>query len=91
MTLELKAVERRFGGVRAVDGVSFEVPRGQTLGIVGESGCGKSVTALALLGLLPHAGRVRSGSAHFDGRDLLQLKQRALRRVRGRQIARRDG
>jgi oligopeptide/dipeptide ABC transporter ATP-binding protein len=75
------------GTVHAVNGISFEIGPGETLGIVGESGCGKSVTALALLGLLPRAGRVRSGSARFDGRDLLQLNQRALRRVRGRQIA----
>jgi len=75
------------GTVHAVNGISFEIGPGETLGIVGESGCGKSVTALALLGLLPRAGRVRSGSARFDGRDLLRLSQRALRRVRGRQIA----
>jgi oligopeptide/dipeptide ABC transporter ATP-binding protein len=75
------------GTVYAVNGISFDIGPGETLGIVGESGCGKSVTALALLGLLPRAGRVRSGTAHFDGRDLLRLKQRALRRVRGRQIA----
>jgi oligopeptide/dipeptide ABC transporter ATP-binding protein len=75
------------GTVHAVNGISFDIGPGETLGIVGESGCGKSVTALALLGLLPRAGRVRSGSASFDGRDLLRLKQRALRRVRGRQIA----
>jgi oligopeptide/dipeptide ABC transporter ATP-binding protein len=75
------------GTVHAVNGISFEIGAGETLGIVGESGCGKSVTALALLGLLPRAGRVRSGSARFDGRDLLHLSQRALRRVRGRQIA----
>jgi oligopeptide/dipeptide ABC transporter ATP-binding protein len=75
------------GTVHAVNGISFEIGPGETLGIVGESGCGKSVTALALLGLLPRAGRVRTGSALFDGRDLLQLNQRALRRIRGRQIA----
>ena len=75
------------GTVHAVNGISFEIGPGETLGIVGESGCGKSVTALALLGLLPRAGRVRSGSAHFDGRDLLRLNQRTLRRIRGRQIA----
>ena len=75
------------GTVHAVNGISFDIGPGETLGIVGESGCGKSVTALALLGLLPRAGRVRSGSAHFDGRDLLQLRQRALRRLRGREIA----
>ena len=75
------------GTVHAVNGISFDIGPGETLGIVGESGCGKSVTALALLGLLPRAGRVRSGSARFDGRDLLQLRQRALRRLRGREIA----
>jgi oligopeptide transport system ATP-binding protein len=75
------------GTVHAVNGISFDIGPGETLGIVGESGCGKSVTALALLGLLPRAGRVRSGTAQFDGRDLLQLSQRALRRIRGRQIA----
>src|SRR5207237_10624869 len=73
--------------VYAVNGISFEVTAGETLGIVGESGCGKSVTALALLGLLPRAGRVRSGTARLDGRDLLKLKDRELRRLRGRQIA----
>ena len=89
--LSVRDLEVRFwtgrGIVHAVNGVSFEVRPGETLGIVGESGCGKSVTALALLGLLPRAGRVRSGTAQFDGRDLLRLNQRALRRVRGRQIA----
>jgi oligopeptide/dipeptide ABC transporter ATP-binding protein len=75
------------GTVYAVNGISFEVAAGQTLGIVGESGCGKSVTALALLGLLPRAGRVKSGTARLEGRDLLQLKDRELRRLRGRQIA----
>jgi oligopeptide transport system ATP-binding protein len=75
------------GTVHAVNGISFEVAAGETLGIVGESGCGKSVTALALLGLLPRAGRVRTGTARMDGRDLLKLSDRELRRLRGRQIA----
>jgi oligopeptide/dipeptide ABC transporter ATP-binding protein len=75
------------GLVYAVNGISFEVTPGETLGIVGESGCGKSVTALALLGLLPRAGRVRSGTARFEGRDVLKLKDREMRRLRGRQIA----
>ena len=75
------------GTVYAVNGISFEIAAGETLGIVGESGCGKSVTALALLGLLPRAGRVKSGTARLEGRDLLQLKDRELRRLRGRQIA----
>jgi oligopeptide transport system ATP-binding protein len=75
------------GTVYAVNGISFEVAAGESLGIVGESGCGKSVTALALLGLLPRAGRVKSGTARLEGRDLLQLKDRELRQLRGRQIA----
>jgi oligopeptide transport system ATP-binding protein len=75
------------GTVYAVNGISFEVNRGDTLGIVGESGCGKSVTALALLGILPRAGRVTSGTARFEGRDLLQLPDRDLRQIRGKDIA----
>jgi oligopeptide/dipeptide ABC transporter ATP-binding protein len=77
----------RRGTVYAVNGISFDVKPGETLGIVGESGCGKSVTSLALLGLLARAGRVRSGTAMFGGRDLLKLPDRALRRIRGREIA----
>jgi oligopeptide transport system ATP-binding protein len=77
----------RRGTVYAVNGISFEIARGETLGIVGESGCGKSVTSLAVLGLLARNGRVRSGRALFDGRDLIKLKDRALRGIRGREIA----
>ena len=74
--------------VRAVEGVSFELARGEMLGLVGESGCGKTATSLALLGLLPQpAGRVASGRIHFDGRDLTKLPPKALRAVRGRRIA----
>src|SRR5204863_4225186 len=75
------------GTVYAVNGVSFEIGVGETLGIVGESGCGKSVTALALLGILSRAGRVTGGTAFFGGEDLLTLGDRQLRRIRGREIA----
>ncbi len=75
------------GTVHAVNGISFDIAAGETLGIVGESGCGKSVTALALLGLLARAGRVRSGRATFGGRDLLGLSDRELRGVRGKDVA----
>jgi oligopeptide transport system ATP-binding protein len=76
----------RRGTVHAVNGISFEIAPGETLGIVGESGCGKSVTALAVLGILPRAGRVASGRALFEGRDLIGLSDRELRRIRGREI-----
>ena len=75
------------GTVHAVNGISFEIAAGETLGIVGESGCGKSVTALATLGLLPRAGRATGGTAHFDGSDLLTMSDRELRDVRGKEIA----
>ena len=72
------------GTIHAVNGISFEIAPGETLGIVGESGCGKSVTSLALLGILPRAGRAVAGTATFEGRDLLQLSDRELRDIRGR-------
>jgi len=75
------------GTVYAVNGISFDIAPGETLGIVGESGCGKSVTSLALLGILPRAGKVRSGTATFGGRDLLTLSDQQLRAIRGREIA----
>ena len=60
--------ETRSGDVHAVDGVSFSVDRGKTLGIVGESGCGKSVTALSIMGLLVPAARIATGEIRFEGR-----------------------
>src|SRR5262245_32868410 len=75
------------GTVHAVNGISFDVAPGETLGIVGESGCGKSVTSLAILGILPRAGRVSSGQALFEGRDLIGRSDSELRKIRGREIA----
>ena len=76
----------REGEVHAVDGVSFSVEESQSLGIVGESGCGKSVTVLSVMGLVQTPGRVVSGSIRFGGRDLTQLKGRELEDIRGREI-----
>jgi peptide/nickel transport system ATP-binding protein len=78
----------RSGDVHAVDGVTFSVDRGKTLGIVGESGCGKSVTALSIMRLLPEPpARIVGGSIAFDGRDLTKLPEKALEDVRGAEIA----
>ena len=75
------------GVVKAVDGVDFDVDRGERLAIVGESGSGKSVTALSVLGLVdPPAGHVVGGEVIFDGRDLLGLDERELRSIRGKRI-----
>ena len=71
----------------AVNGVDLDIPRGKTVGLVGESGCGKSVTSLSVMGLLAENGRVDSGTAMFGGRDLLKLPDRELRRIRGNRIS----
>lgn len=75
------------GVVRAVNGVSFSIERGQTLVLTGESGSGKSTVGLALLGLLPHPGRVLGGRLLYEGRDLLAMPTEEMRRVRGKEIA----
>jgi len=78
----------RDGVIRAVNGVSFRLRRGETLGVVGESGCGKSVMALTVMGLIPRPpGRVESGAIYLEQRDLLQLSERQMRRVRGNEIS----
>jgi len=76
------------GTVRAVDGVSFRIPRRRTFALVGESGCGKSVTAYSLLRLLPMPpGRIASGTAELDGLDLLALPEKHMRHIRGARIS----
>ena len=75
------------GVVRAVDGVSFAIPDRGTLGVVGESGCGKSVTALSILRLVAPPGRIAGGSITYAGRDLLQLPLDEMRAIRGNRIA----
>jgi len=75
------------GTVRAVDGISYTVNRGEIVAIVGESGCGKSVSSLAIMRLLAKTGRVTQGSIAFDGRDLLALSAEEMREIRGRDIA----
>jgi oligopeptide/dipeptide ABC transporter ATP-binding protein len=76
------------GTSRAVDGVSFTVSAGETLCVVGESGCGKSLTALSLLRLIPPAGRIEPGSSiRFDGAEMLTLDQKSLREIRGRRMS----
>ena len=76
------------GAVRAVDEVSFELRRGETFALLGESGCGKSMTALALLRLLPRpGGDIVGGSVRLDGQELLSLTESGMREVRGGRIA----
>jgi peptide/nickel transport system ATP-binding protein len=75
------------GIVKAVDGVSFTVEKGQTLGIVGESGCGKSVTCLTIMGLNPKKNTITSGEALWKGKDLLTMKPGELRQIRGGEIS----
>jgi peptide/nickel transport system ATP-binding protein len=89
--LELKRLAVSFatddGTVRAVDGIDLALQRGRTLGLVGESGCGKSVTSLAVMGLLPPENSRVSGEVHFEGRDLLTIPQAELRDLRGARLA----
>ncbi len=78
----------RAGIIKAVDDVSFSLDRGETLAIVGESGCGKSMTALSLMRLVPQPpGRIVAGAVRLRGRDLLQLDGEAMRAIRGNEIS----
>ncbi len=81
---ELEAAD---GRVRAVDGLDLEIGRGECFALVGESGCGKSMTALSVLRLLPETGRIAGGAARLQGQDLFALPEAAMRAVRGRRIA----
>lgn len=88
--LDVKHLQTRFKSrkkyIHAVNDVSFQVQQGEALGVVGESGCGKSVTMLSLLKLLPPAARIEQGQAIFNGDDLLRMNSEQLRKVRGAQI-----
>ena len=90
--LEIRDLKTHFftpeGVVKAVDGVSYDVEAGETLGLVGESGCGKSVSALSIMRLVPDPpGKTVHGEVIFDGKDLIKLPNDEMRRVRGRQIS----
>ncbi len=89
--LEVKGLHTSFltrdGVVRAVDGIDFHVDRGEIMGLVGESGCGKSVTSLSIMRLVAKPGRTEAGEVLFDGQDLLKLSTDAMRRIRGDRIS----
>ena len=90
--LEVRNLATRFatraGVVQAVNGISYHLDEGETLGIVGESGCGKSVSALSIMRLVPDPpGKIVAGEILFRGQDLLKLSDRDMRRVRGGEIA----
>jgi peptide/nickel transport system ATP-binding protein len=90
--LEVKGLKTHFftdeGVVRAVDGIDLYINRGETLGVVGESGCGKSVTALSVMRLIPQPpGRIVAGEIFYNGRNLLQLSAADMRKIRGKEIA----
>ncbi len=91
LLLEVKGLKTFFhtdeGVVKAVDGVDFSVGRGEVLGIVGESGCGKSVTSMSIMRLIAPPGQIADGEVRFDGVDLLRLPEEKMREMRGNQIA----
>jgi peptide/nickel transport system ATP-binding protein len=81
--LSVRHLTVRIGEARPVDGVSFEIAAGETFALLGESGCGKSMTALSLMRLLPHVARIVAGDAAFDGRDLFAVPESDMRELRG--------
>ncbi len=86
-TLEVRDLEVSFGKTRILRGVDLDIEAGETLGIVGESGCGKSMTAFAIMGMLQVPGKVSAGSIKLDGRELVGLPEREWRKIRGGDIA----
>jgi oligopeptide/dipeptide ABC transporter ATP-binding protein len=89
--LEVRGLRTSFytrdGVVRAVDGIDFHVDRGEIMGLVGESGCGKSVTSLSIMRLVANPGRIEAGEVLFDGRDLLKISSEEMRKIRGDRIS----
>jgi oligopeptide/dipeptide ABC transporter ATP-binding protein len=89
--LEIRGLRTSFhtreGIVRAVDGIDFSVDRGEIMGLVGESGCGKSVTSLSIMRLIAQSGQIESGEILFDGQDLLKISPDAMRQIRGERIS----
>jgi len=90
--LEVKDLKTYFftheGTVKAVDGINLKVNKGETLGLVGESGCGKSVTALSIMRLIPSPpGKIVGGNIHFEGKNLLELGEKEMRKIRGKKIS----
>ena len=80
-------IRQRRAEVRAVDGVSLSIERGETLGLVGESGCGKTMTGMSIMRLLPTGGYIAGGSIKLDGRELVGLPEKDMRRIRGNDVA----
>ncbi|MGV3615844.1 MAG: ABC transporter ATP-binding protein [Fimbriimonas sp.] len=85
--LEVRDLEVSFGPTKILRGVSFDLEAGQTLGVVGESGCGKSMTGFAVMGMLQAPGKITGGSVKLDGKELVGMAERDLRHIRGRDIA----
>lgn len=85
--LEVRDLEVSFGPTKILRGVSFDLEAGQTLGVVGESGCGKSMTGFAIMGMLQAPGKITAGSIKLDGREIVGLPEKELREIRGEQIA----
>ena len=90
--LDIKGLKTHFftdeGVVRAVDGIDLYINKGETLGVVGESGCGKSVTALSIMRLIATPpGRIVAGSINYDGKNLLDLTPAQMRKIRGKEIS----